>query len=155
MPRNLKEELLFTLVMAGLMVLVMAGYNIALNDGFSNGYVMEVLKGYPLALIFAGAVDLIIVGPTVKHIFFKHMINDYMKQKQIRIALVISTMMVLGMVTIMSAFGMVMQQSFGNNILLSYLHIWIFNLILALPLQILLVGPIARKILASVQKTAE
>jgi len=36
MPKNFKEELLFTAVMAGLMVLVMAGYNIALADGFSH-----------------------------------------------------------------------------------------------------------------------
>jgi len=152
MPKNFKEELLFTAVMAGLMVLVMAGYNIALADGFSNHFIREVLVGYPLALIVAAICDLGIIGPGVKYIFFHFIINDYMKKKQIRIALTISVMMVAGMVTLMSLFGMVVTQNFGGNIFLTYLHTWIFNLFMALPLQLLIVGPIARAILGAVQK---
>jgi len=152
MPKNFKEELLFTAVMAGLMVLVMAGYNITLADGFSNHFIREVLVGYPLALIVAAICDLGIIGPGVKYIFFHFIINDYMKKKQIRIALTISVMMVAGMVTLMSLFGMVVTQNFGGNIFLTYLHTWIFNLFMALPLQLLIVGPIARAILGAVQK---
>ncbi|WP_367295709.1 DUF2798 domain-containing protein [Levilactobacillus yonginensis] len=152
MPKNFKEELLFTAVMAGLMVLVMAGYNIALADGFSNHFIREVLTGYPLALIVAAICDLGIIGPGVKYIFFHFIINDYMKKKQIRIALTISVMMVAGMVTLMSLFGMVVTQNFGGNFFLTYLHTWVFNLFMALPLQLLIVGPIARAILGAVQK---
>ncbi|TGD18274.1 DUF2798 domain-containing protein [Levilactobacillus suantsaiihabitans] len=152
MPKNFKEELLFTAVMAGLMVLVMAGYNIALADGFSHHFIREVLTGYPLALVVAAICDLGIIGPGVKYIFFHFIINDYMKKKQIRIALTISVMMVAGMVTLMSLFGMVVTQNFGDNALLTYLHTWIFNLFMALPLQLLIVGPIARAILGAVQK---
>ncbi|AYM01598.1 DUF2798 domain-containing protein [Levilactobacillus yiduensis] len=152
MPKNFKEELLFTAVMAGLMVLVMAGYNIALADGFSHHFIREVLTGYPLALVVAAICDLGIIGPGVKYIFFHFIINDYMKKKQIRIALTISVMMVAGMVTLMSLFGMVVTQNFGDNVLLTYLHTWIFNLFMALPLQLLIVGPIARAILGAVQK---
>ena len=32
-------------------------------------------------------------------------------------------------------------------------HTWIFNLIVALPLQLLIVGPIARGVLGKMQKT--
>ncbi len=152
MPKNFKEELLFTAVMAGLMVLVMAGYNITLADGFSNHFIREVLVGYPLALIVAAICDLGIIGPGVKYIFFHFIINDYMKKKQIRIALTISVMMVAGMVTLMSLFGMVVTQNFGGNVFLTYLRTWIFNLFMALPLQLLIVGPIARAILGAVQK---
>ncbi|WP_341779200.1 DUF2798 domain-containing protein [Levilactobacillus sp. HBUAS70063] len=152
MPRNFKEELLFTAVMAGLMVLVMAGYNIALTDGFSQHFVREVLTGYPLALLVAAICDLGIIGPSVKAIFFKFILNDYMKKKQIRIALTISCMMVVGMVTLMSLFGMIVTQNFGGNFLLTYLHTWIFNLFMALPLQLIVVGPVARAILGFVQK---
>jgi len=152
MPKNFKEELLFTAVMAGLMVLVMAGYNIALADGFSHHFSRELLTGYPLALIVAAICDLGIIGPGVKYIFFHFIINDYMKKKQIRIALTISVMMVAGMVTLMSLFGMVVTQNFGGNFFLTYLHTWIFNLFMALPLQLLIVGPIARAILGAVQK---
>ena len=152
MPRNFKEELLFTAVMAGLMVLVMAGYNIALADGFSHHFIREVLTGYPLALLVAAICDLGIIGPSVKAIFFKFILNDYMKKKQIRIALAISCMMVAGMVTLMSLFGMIVTQNFGDNVFLTYLHTWIFNLFMALPLQLIVVGPIARAILGFVQK---
>lgn len=152
MPRNFKEELLFTAVMAGLMVLVMAGYNIALADGFGHHFIREVLVGYPLALLVAAICDLGIIGPGVKYLFFHYVINDYMKKKQIRIALTISVMMVAGMVTLMSLFGMVVTQNFGGNVFLTYLHTWIFNLFMALPLQLLIVGPIARKILSLVQR---
>lgn len=152
MPKNFKEELLFTAVMAGLMVLVMAGYNIALADGFSNHFIREVLTGYPLALLVAAICDLGIIGPGVKYIFFHFIINDYMKKKQIRIALTISVMMVAGMVTLMSLFGIIVTQNFGGNFFLTYLHTWIFNLFMALPLQLIVVGPIARTILGAVQK---
>lgn len=152
MPKNFKEELLFTAVMAGLMVLVMAGYNIALTDGFTAHYLSEVLTGYPLALLVAAICDLGIIGPGVKYLFFHFIINDYMKRKQIRIALTISCLMVAGMVTLMSLFGMVVTQNFGGNFFLTYLHTWIFNLFMALPLQLLIVGPIARAILGAVQK---
>jgi len=152
MPRNFKEELLFTAVMAGLLVLVMAGYNIALADGFSHHFIREVLTGYPLALLVAAICDLGIIGPSVKGIFFKFILNDYMKKKQIRIALTISCMMVVGMVTLMSLFGMIVTQNFGGNFFLTYLHTWIFNLFMALPLQLIVVGPIARAILGAVQK---
>jgi len=152
MPKNFKEELLFTAVMAGLMVLVMAGYNIALADGFSHHFIREVLVGYPLALVVAAICDLGIIGPGVKYLFFHYIINDYMKKKQIRIALTISCMMVVGMVTLMSLFGMVVTGNFGGNVVLTYLHTWIFNVFMALPLQLLIVGPIARAILGAVQK---
>ena len=152
MPKNFKEELLFTAVMAGLMVLVMAGYNIALTDGFGPHFIQEVLVGYPLALVVAAICDLGIIGPGVKYLFFHYIVNDWMKTKQIRIALTISCMMVAGMVTLMSLFGMVVTQNFGGNVVLTYLHTWIFNIFMALPLQLLIVGPIARAILGSVQK---
>jgi len=61
-------------------------------------------------------------------------------------------MMVVGMVTLMSLFGMVVTGNFGGNVVLTYLHTWIFNVFMALPLQLLIVGPIARAILGAVQK---
>lgn len=154
MPRNFKEEVIFTLIMAGLMVLVMAGYNVALSDGFSNGYVLEVLKGYPLALIVAIILDMLVVGRIAKGIFFKYIFKPVMKAHQAIIGIWISVLMVLGMVTCMSAFGMIVTHNFGGNLALTYLHTWAFNIIMALPLQLLIVGPIARAVLGAVQKNS-
>nr|WP_225353257.1 hypothetical protein [Secundilactobacillus paracollinoides] len=46
MPRNLKEELLFTAMMAGLMVFGMVAYNVALAQGFAGTYAVDVLAEY-------------------------------------------------------------------------------------------------------------
>ncbi|WP_155285820.1 DUF2798 domain-containing protein [Lacticaseibacillus zhaodongensis] len=151
MPKNFKEEVFFSLIMAGLMVFVMAGYNVAMSDGFSAGYVLEVLKGYPLALAIALVLDLGLVGPTAKKIFFNHIFKPEMEQKPAIIGIWISVLMVAGMVTLMSAFGIIVTANFGGNIVLTYLHTWIFNLFMALPLQLLIVGPIARAALAAFQ----
>lgn len=138
--------------MAGLMVLVMAGYNIALTDGFTSGYVLEVLLGYPLALVVAIALDMLVVGPTAKHIFFNHIMTPAMKEKPIYIGIGISILMILGMVTLMSAFGMIVTRNFGGNLALTYARTWGFNILMALPLQLLIVGPIARGVLGMVQR---
>lgn len=152
MPKNFKEEVVFTLIMAGLMVLVMAGYNVALADGFTSGYLLEVLIGYPLALVIAIILDMIIVGPTAKHLFFNHIFKPEMEQKPAIIGICISVLMVLGMVTLMSAFGMIVTHNLAGNIAGTYLHTWGFNIIMALPLQLLIVGPIARAVLGAMQK---
>jgi hypothetical protein len=151
-PKNFKEEVIFTLIMAGLMVLVMAGYNVALADGFTSGYILEVLTGYPLALVVAIALDMLIVGPTAKHIFFNHIFKPEMEKKPAIIGICISVLMVAGMVTLMSAFGMIVTHNFAGNIVLTYLHTWAFNVLMALPLQLLIVGPIARGVLGAVQR---
>lgn len=152
MPKNFKEEVVFTLIMAGLMVFVMAGYNVALSDGFSNGYILEVLKGYPVALIVAIILDMLVVGRIAKGIFFKYIFKPVMQAHQAIIGIWISVLMVLGMVTLMSAFGMIVTHNFAGNLILTYLHTWAFNIIMALPLQLLIVGPIARAVLGAVQK---
>nr|WP_279403597.1 hypothetical protein [Secundilactobacillus kimchicus] len=74
-----------------------------------------------------------------------------MEQTPAIIGIWISVLMVAGMVTLMSAFGMIVTANFGGNIVLTYLHTWIFNLFMALPLQLLIVGPIARAALSAFQ----
>jgi len=152
MPRNLKEEIVFTAIMAGLMVLVMTGYNVAMAQGLSNELPMAILTAYPLGLIVAIILDLLVVGPLAKGLAFKYIINDYMKKNVVLIGITISVLMVLGMVTLMSLFGITVEGKLaGGHILATYGHTWIFNLIVALPLQLLIVGPIARGVLGKMQ----
>lgn len=155
MPRNLKEEIVFTAIMAGLMVLVMTGYNVAMAQGLSNELPMAILSGYPLGLIVAIILDLLIVGPIAKGLAFKYIVNDYMKKNTVLIGITISVLMVLGMVTLMSFFGIAVEGKLAEgHILATYGHTWIFNLIVALPLQLLIVGPIARGVLGTMQKAS-
>ena len=155
MPRNLKEEIVFTAIMAGLMVLVMTGYNVAMAQGLSNELPMAILSGYPLGLIVAIISDLLIIGPIAKGLAFKYIVNDYMKKNTVLIGITISVLMVLGMVTLMSFFGIAVEGKLAEgHILATYGHTWIFNLIVALPLQLLIVGPIARGVLGTMQKAS-
>lgn len=155
MPRNWKEEVVFTAIMAGLMVLVMVGYNVALAQGFTKGFILDVLAEYPGGLFVAVLLDLLIVGPLAKKLAFKYIINDYMKKNVVLIGITISVMMVLGMVSCMSLFGIIMAHNMGGNVLATYGHTWLFNLIMALPLQLLIVGPIARTVLSKTQAAAD
>lgn len=152
MPHNFKEELLFTGLMAGMMVLVMEAYNIALNDGISNGFISKVLLGYPIALLTAALFDLCFVGPIAKGIFFKFIFSPKMEENPIWIALGISTLMVLGMVSCMSVFGIVIENGWSALNLGLFVTTWLKNLIVALPLQIIIVGPIARLLLTKFQQ---
>ncbi|QFP80171.1 DUF2798 domain-containing protein [Latilactobacillus graminis] len=152
MPRNLKEEVIFTAIMAGLMVLGMTAYNVSLSEGFSSGLALSILKGYPLGLLVAIILDLIVVGPIAKRVAFKYIINDYIRNHGALIGITISVLMILGMVTFMSLFGIAVEGELsGNHILAIYGHTWLFNILMALPLQLLIVGPIARGVLGKVQ----
>ncbi|WP_048000316.1 DUF2798 domain-containing protein [Lactiplantibacillus herbarum] len=152
MPRNLKEEVVFTAIMAGLMVFVMTAYNVTLAQGFSSSLPLAIISGYPLGLLVAIILDLLVVGPIAKGLAFKYIINDYMRKRVILIGITISVLMVLGMVTCMSLFGITMEGELsGSHVLATYGHTWIFNLIVALPLQLLIVGPLARAVLGKMQ----
>lgn len=155
MPRNWKEEVVFTAIMAGLMVFVMVCYNVVLVQGFSEGFLLTAVKEYPGGLLVAIILDLLIVGPIAKKLAFKYIINEYMKKNVVLIGITISVMMVLGMVTFMSLFGMIMSHELSGNVLATYGHEWIFNLIVALPLQLIIVGPIARGVLGKMQGAAD
>ncbi|MBS9334696.1 DUF2798 domain-containing protein [Fructobacillus sp. M1-13] len=151
MPRNLKEELVFMLVMAGLMVLGMSIYNVYLAQGIDSRFWSEIVFGYPIALIVAMLLDGFLVGPIAKGIAFKAIIPRYKEKSPIKIGITISVLMVLGMVTCMSLFGVLIN---GQSVTM-YGHAWIMNLILALPLQLIVVAPIARTVLRQVQAKGE
>jgi len=148
MPKNLKEEIVFTAIMAGLMVFVMVCYNVALVQGFTDGFLLNSIKEYPGGLLVAIILDLLVVGPIAKGLAFKYIINDYMKKNVVLIGITISVMMVLGMVSCMSLFGIIMA---GNVGVANYFHAWGFNFIVALPLELIIVGPIARAVLGKMQ----
>ncbi len=113
---------------------------------------LNSIKDYPGGLLVAIILDLLVVGPIAKGLAFKYIINDYMKKNVVLIGITISVMMVLGMVSCMSLFGIIMAGHVG---VASYFHAWIFNFIVALPLQLLIVGPIARAVLGKMQAGAD
>ncbi|MCM0583149.1 DUF2798 domain-containing protein [Weissella diestrammenae] len=151
MPNNLKEELIFTGLMAGMMVFGMTFYNVTLQNGLNGHAVLTTVTGFPFALIVAALIDLLIIGPFAKQLFFSTVKRFNFEPKGIHIGLGISILMVLGMVTCMSLFGLIMGKGIASVSMSNYWHAWQLNVIVALPLQLIVVGPFARAILSRIQ----
>lgn len=141
MPKNKKESWLFTGCMCGLMVLGMSIYNIALHGELS---VIAVISGFPFAFLVALLLDLFVVGKPAKKIALSLLTN---KEKGWQVGISISICMILGMVSFMSMFGIVMEMGWQYLNWGTYLHTWIFNFIMALPLQLIIVRPLSVSVL--------
>lgn len=146
MPQNKKEGLIFTLLMCFQMVLGMSIYNLFLHHSLSFS---ELIKGLLPAFIVALILDIVIVGPLAKNIARRLPLNQHKKWQLI---LSISTLMVIGMVTFMSLFGVFMNNMSLSNLSHDYPIAWRSNILLALPLQLILVGPFSRYLLRLLQR---
>ena len=146
MPRNKKEGIIFGVTMCFLMVCGMSTYILALVGKLSFAkFVIGLIPGFIVAFFF----DTVIVGPVAKKIAFKLPIN---KNSKLQIILAISLLMVTGMVTFMSIFGLLMRPEIPQNIVSTYFIGWGMNFITALPLQLLIVGSISRLKLQMLQR---
>lgn len=146
MPTNKKEGIIFTTMMCFLMVLGMSTYNLWLHQALD---ISTLLAGLVPGFIVAFILDVFIVGVLAKKIAFKLPVNS---KSKVQMILTISCLMVLGMVTCMSLFGVLMQQDLPDQLWLAYLNAWKMNVIAALPLQLLIVGPLSRYVLGMIQK---
>lgn len=146
LPTNKKEGIIFTTMMCFLMVLGMSTYNLWLHQALN---ISTLLAGLVPGFIVAFILDVFIVGVLAKKIAFKLPVNS---QSKVQMILTISCLMVLGMVTCMSLFGVIMQQDLPDQLWLAYLNAWKMNVIAALPLQLLIVGPLSRYVLGMIQK---
>ena len=141
MPRNKKEGMIFTVLMCGLMVLGMSLYNLAIHDALTAS---ALFGGFPLGFIL----DVFVVGVVAKKIAFRLPVP---KHKPIYMILTISSLMVLGMVSFMSAYGLIVEGQAGILFSSAYFKAWLTNFVVALPYQLLIVGPFSRSILKKVQ----
>ena len=138
MPRNKKEGIIFGITMCFLMVCGMSAYNLSLIGKLSfTKFAIGLIPGFIVAFFF----DTVIVGPVAKKLAFKLPID---RNNKLQTILAISLLMITGMVTFMSVFGLLMRPELPENIIHAYFTAWGMNFIAALPLQLLLVGPISR-----------
>ncbi|WDA67277.1 DUF2798 domain-containing protein [Lactococcus lactis] len=128
------------------MVFGMSFYNLILHHSFSTS---SLLFGIIPGCIVAFILDVFIVGVIAKKIAFN--ISFINKRNQISLIIVISCLMVIGMVTFMSVFGLLIENGINSFSLATYWHTWLMNFIVALPYQLIIVGPISRSILKKIQ----
>ena len=147
MPRNAKEALLFTCMMCGMMVLGMSMWNLYVAGAFAWSH---VFLGFFPGFVVAFVLDMLIIGPLAKKVAFSLIPHDSTNQ-YVKI-LAVSSCMVLGMVTCMSLYGIVFNLGLEGINLTVYGQAWLTNFVVALPYNIIIVGPIARYFLSEVQK---
>lgn len=141
MGKNKKEAFVFTTMMCALMVLGMSIYNVILIKGFSNDVIKDVLVGYIPAFVVALILDVFVVGKVAKGIVHKMMKDNDPLLKRI---LLTSLFMVCGMVLCMSLYGAVAHLGLSPELPRAYLSNIGTNFIVALPLQLIIVGPVTR-----------
>ncbi|MCS7462728.1 hypothetical protein N0M98_21630 [Paenibacillus doosanensis] len=152
MPKTKKEEVYFGLMMCSGMVVFMTLYNLFTHGLIGKLSLGEVLIQLLAAFIVAFLVELFIVGPAAKKIAFS---LPYDKSKKVTVILVLAFCMVSGMVLCMSLYGLLNSYFSGAPIGESWLESYVTlvgqNFIFALPLQLVVVGPLARYVFAKLQ----
>lgn len=152
MPQNKRESLIYTVMMCFLMVCWMSMYNVTLHMGhFDLDTLKEGWLGFPIAYIYAMLFDWFIVSGAAKKFAFRFLVKLESSTRKKTIA--VSCCMVVPMVTVMSLYGgleaCVKSGDWGALPI-----IWLTNIpkniIMALPFQLIVAGPVIRKLFRSV-----
>jgi hypothetical protein len=145
LPSNKKEGIIFGIFMCFGMVLIMTVYNTALH-GFSSFTVKSAIIQFVVTFIVAFMVESF-VEPKARKLALS---LPYNKSKEINFIMAIAFFMVPMMVLIMSVYGLILTElmiGIEGSIFTAYLKTVGLNFIVALPSQLLIVGPISRKLL--------
>jgi hypothetical protein len=127
------------------MVVFMTLYNLFTNGLLGTITLPEILFQLILGFITAFLLELFIVGPVAKKLAFS---LPYDKSKQVLVVVFMALFMVTGMVLFMSFYGLGMSYLSnhwkGEAFFDTYLTLVLKNFAFALPLQLLIVGPLVR-----------
>ena len=148
MPMHKRESLIYTVLMCFTMVLWMSMYNVALHMGTLN---MEVIRegwlGFPLAYVCAMCLDWLLVSKIAKGFAFCFLVKP--ESSTTKKVIAVSCCMVVPMVIFMSLYGGLeacVKSGAWNMLLIIWLTNIPKNFIMALPFQLLIAGPLVRKI---------
>lgn len=147
MPQNKRESLIFTVMMCFFMVFFMSIYNVACHHGaFDLEIIKDAWLGFPIAYCFAMCCDWFLVSGLAKGFAFQFLVKP--ESAPLKKVLAVSCCMVVPMVIIMSFYGAMEAVISGGTGWNQLLLIWITNIprnfIMALPLQLLVAGPVIR-----------
>lgn len=127
------------------MVVVMMFFNLWHSGLLGKMSPLEILLQFILCFVIAFLVESFIVGSVARKIAFS---LPFDKSNKILGVLAMSFFMVIGMVLIMSLYGMISaylaNQLSGGSIFHTYLHTIARNFSLALPYQLIILGPLVR-----------
>ena len=142
MPKNLFQNIVFTLMMAFLMVYVMICYNISLNTGGMSNQVFlmafhEMVIMWPAAFIL----EFFIVDKLAHKLAFRLVKAD---DRPIIIILAISVMIICIMCPVMSLIATILFKQEGSEIISVWLQTTFMNFPVAFFWQLCYCGPFVR-----------
>lgn len=142
MPKTRLESIFFTAITAWMMVYVMTLYNTVLATGsFTNSTFLIALKGMWIEYIIIFLLAYFVSGHIAKYFAFRVVQPG---DRPIFIIFAIQTFTVVSQVASASIIGVFHGYGFTGNFIPDYLTTYCKNFIMALPLQLFLVGPLAR-----------
>ena len=142
MPKTKFESVIFTAITAWLMVYIMTLYNTVLASGtFVNATFLTALKGMWLEFLIIFLCAYFISSHVAKHFAFRVVKPG---DRPIFIILAIQTFTVISQVALASILGVWHGYGFTSQFVPNYLTVYCRNFIMALPVQLFLVGPVAR-----------
>ncbi len=144
MPRTKGETVFFTAITAWMMVYVMTLYNIVLSMGsFTNVTFLIALKEMWVEYVIIALLAYFVSGHLAKMCAFRVVQPG---DRPICIIFMIQIFTVIWQVTFASVLGVYHGYGFTDNFVPDYLTTYCKNFIMALPLQLIIVGPLARLI---------
>lgn len=147
MPKTRGESIFFTAITAWMMVYIMTLYNTALAmDTFTNATFLIALKGMWIEYIIIALLAYFVSGHLAKICAFRVVQPG---DRPIFIIFLIQIFTVIWQVAFASVLGVYHGYGFTANFLPDYLTTYCKNFIIALPLQLIIVGPLARLIFRS------
>ena len=150
MPKTRSQSIVFTVITAWMMVYVMTLYNIILTGGeFVNRTFLTALKGMWMEFIIIFLCAYFISSRAARYFAFRVVQPG---DRPIVIILAIQVFTVVLQVALASILGTVKGYGFTAQFLPNYLVAYCRNFVMAMPLQLLLVGPLARLIFRTVYK---
>ena len=142
MPETKTESVIFTAVTAWIMVYVMTLYNTVLASGsFTNATFLVALRGMWLEFVIIFLCAFFISGPIAKRLAFRVVRPT---DRPIAIIFAIQTFTVICQVALASILGVWHGYGFTSQFVPNYLVTYCRNFVMALPLQLIVAGPIAR-----------
>lgn len=132
MPKNKFQDVVFTIIMASVMVYGMVAYNIVLNTGSLENWVFgAVFHEWPIMVLIAIALELVFVGRLAMKVAFR-LVNPR-EAGQTQIMLAISAASVWIMCPCMSFFATLLFKDSHNA---QFFAIWIQTTVMNFPMAL-------------------
>jgi len=153
LPGSKKEQVIFGLMMCTGMVVVMMTFNLWHTGMLSEMSAMQMLLQFVICFVIAFVVESFIVGPAARKMAFS---IPFARSSRIKGIVTMSFFMVVGMVLMMSLYGIMTayaaDQLDGASVFGAYFHTIARNISLALPYQLIVLGPLVRYVFGKLFK---